>query len=197
MLLTIVIQAGGDSQRMGVDKGLLPFLGQPLVARVIARLTPIADEMLITASNPEAYASFGIPVVHDLIPGRGALGGLYTALSAASHSLVGIVACDMPWLNRSLISYMISLRETADVIVPLWHKFPEPFHAVYNKSCLPPIEASLKARKLKMIAFFDEVAVRYLYRETVTRFDSEGRSFANINTPEDLEDMDPGDNRDQ
>jgi molybdopterin-guanine dinucleotide biosynthesis protein A len=94
----------------------------------------------------------------------------------------------MPWLNRQLLAYMISLRLTADVIVPQWQEFPEPLHAVYSKRCLAAIETCLKSQRLKLIAFYDSVDVRYLDQETIAQYDSQGRSFANLNTPEDLVD---------
>jgi molybdopterin-guanine dinucleotide biosynthesis protein A len=92
----------------------------------------------------------------------------------------------MPWLNRPLLEYMLALRETADVVVPRWADYPEPLHAVYSKACLRPIEEKLQAGKLKITGFYDEVKVHYLDRATIARFDPEGRSFANLNTPDEL-----------
>ncbi len=86
-MLTVAIQAGGESRRMGQDKALLPFLGQPLIVRVIERLKLLADEILVTTNHPQAYQFLGLPLYPDQQPGRGALGGLYTALNAASHPL--------------------------------------------------------------------------------------------------------------
>ena len=102
-MLSIVIQAGGQSQRMGQDKALMPFLGRPLIQRVIERLTPIADEVLVTTNNPEDYRFLGLPLFPDLKPARGALGGLYTALSSAACEAVAVVACDMPFASGALI----------------------------------------------------------------------------------------------
>ena len=84
--MSVVIQAGGESSRMGQDKALLPFLGKPMISRVMARLAPIAEEMLVTTNHPEDYSFLDIPLFSDLNPGHGALGGLYTALSVASHA---------------------------------------------------------------------------------------------------------------
>ena len=75
---------------------------------------------------------------------------------------------------------------TADVVVPRWQKHPEPLHAIYSKACLAPIETNLKAHRLKIAGFFDQVKVHFVERETIARFDPDGRSFANVNTPEDL-----------
>jgi molybdopterin-guanine dinucleotide biosynthesis protein A len=112
---------------------------------------------------------------------------LHTAFTNASNPYLLVVACDMPWLNRSLLEFQISLRTTADVIVPRWNEYPEPLHAVYSKRCLEPVQWNIEAGNLKTISFYDSVDVRYLERDEISRYDPRGISFANINSPEDLE----------
>lgn len=185
--LTVAIMAGGKSSRMGVDKSFVLFNGRPLIEIVIEAVSGLGDEILLITNKPDEYAQFNLPMVSDVYPDHGSLGGIYTAVHAATHPHTLVVACDMPWLNRPLLDYMISLRKTADVIVPRWQKFPEPLHAIYSKACLSPIENKLKEKRLKITGFFGEVAVRFVEREEVERFDGNGRSFANINSPEDLE----------
>ena len=75
-MLTIAVQAGGESRRMGQDKALMPFLGQPLIQRVVKRLSAIADEIIITTNQPDSYRFLGLPLFPDTRPGHGALGGL-------------------------------------------------------------------------------------------------------------------------
>src|SRR5688572_23191554 len=87
-MLTVVIQAGGQSSRMGEDKALRPFLGRPLIQRVIERLASIADEIIVTTNRPDEYAFLKLRLISDLKPGRGALGGLYTAIASASSPFV-------------------------------------------------------------------------------------------------------------
>jgi molybdopterin-guanine dinucleotide biosynthesis protein A len=101
-MLSIVIQAGGESQRMGQDKALIPILGQTLIERVLDRLSHLGDEILITTNNPECYRFLNLPLIADVLPGRGALGGLYSALNAARGPHVAVVACDMLncWLRK-------------------------------------------------------------------------------------------------
>jgi molybdopterin-guanine dinucleotide biosynthesis protein A len=93
----------------------------------------------------------------------------------------------MPWLNRDLLEYMISIRETADIIVPRWEKYPEPLHAVYSHNCLAPITANLEADILKITAFFGKVSTHFLDQKTIAQFDPTGQSFNNVNTPQELE----------
>ena len=146
----------------------------------------LGDELIVISNNPQPYTYLELPLYPDLFPDYGPLAGIYTALTAASQPHLLVVACDMPLLNRSLLRYLISLKETADVIVPRWGKFPEPLHAVYSQACLPAIEAKLQAQNLKITGFYADVTVRYVEKEEIERFDPLGSSFTNVNTPGDL-----------
>lgn len=184
--LTIAIQAGGKSSRMGTDKSFVPFRGRPMIATVIDAVAGLGDELILITNKPDAYAHLGLPMFADLYPETGPLGGIYTALHHAAHPHLLTVACDMPWLNRPLLAYMAGLRHTADVIVPRWDKYPEPLHAVYSKACLAPIREKLDAGLYKITAFFGRVSIRFVDRAEIERFDPDGRSFVNVNTPDEL-----------
>ena len=188
-MLTIAIQAGGQSSRMGQDKALKPFLGRPLIQRVVDRLAPIADEIIVTTNRPEEYAFLGLPLFPDLKPGRGALGGLYTALASATCESVGVVACDMPFASISLFQHMHGLidAEQLDVVIARSEHGPEPLHAVYRRAaCVPAIEASIAADEWKVVAWFPQVKVRFLNMEEVRALDDTGLAFWNLNTPEEF-----------
>lgn len=185
--LTVAIQAGGKSSRMGTDKSFVPFFGRPMIEVVRAAVEGLGDELILITNRPDAYAHLDLPMFADLYPDTGPLGGIYTAIHHATHPHVLTVACDMPWLNRPLLEYMAGLRETADVVVPRWDKFPEPLHAVYSKACLDPIREKLEAEMYKITAFYGRVRVRFVNRDEIERFDPDGKSFINVNTPEDLE----------
>jgi len=189
-MLTLAVQAGGESRRMGSDKGLLPFLHRALILRVIERLAPLADEVIVTTNRPADYKFLGVPLFADVVPGRGALGGLYTALQAASHPFVAVVACDMPFASRELFAYEYSLivEKAVDVVIPTSAEGLEPMHAVFRRaSCLPAVQTAVQANEWKLISWFPEVKVQTLPAEAVTRFDPHGRIFMNVNTPADLE----------
>ena len=184
--LTVAIQAGGKSSRMGTDKSFVLFQGRPLIEVVREAVEGLGDELILVTNKPDAYAHLGLPMVGDLYPETGPLGGIYTALYHAAHPHVLTVACDMPWLNRPLLEHMAGLRGSADVVVPRWDKFPEPLHAVYSKACLEPIREKLEAQMYKITVFYGRVRVRFVGREEIERFDPDGRSFVNVNTPDDL-----------
>ncbi|MBN2147641.1 MAG: molybdenum cofactor guanylyltransferase [Anaerolineales bacterium] len=187
--LTLVIQSGGESRRMGQDKGLALFLGAPLIARVLGRLRPLAAEVLVTTNNLQAYGFLGVPCLPDLIPGGGALGGLYTALSAASHEAVAVVACDMPFASPALLAEQYRLLDAtpADLVIPETGEGLEPFHAVYRReTCLPQVRAALEGGLRRVDSWFAQVGVRRLGEEEIRRYDPQGLAFRNVNTLEEL-----------
>ena len=189
-MLTVVIQAGGQSSRMGEDKALKPFLGRPLIERVVGRMSLIADEILVTTNRPEDYAFLNLRLISDVKPGRGALGGLYTAVASASRPLVAVVACDMPFASTSLLETgsRLLVEEEADVVIAKTGEGYEPFHAVYRReTCLPAIEAAIAADKWKVISWFAQVKVRELSPEEVGSVDPSGLCFWNVNTPEEFQ----------
>lgn len=186
-MITIVIQAGGQSRRMGRDKALLPFLGQALIQRVFARLAPMADELIITTNNPKDYAFLNLPLFGDMRPGRGALGGLYTALACASHPLVAVVACDMPFVSPKLLTYQARLleEEACDVAIPFTGNGYEPLHCVYRReSCLSAVEWALDHDAWRMVSWLARVKTRTLTADECGMFDPQRLAFCNINTPE-------------
>ena len=189
MLLTVVIQAGGMSSRMGEDKALKPFLGRPLIQRVIDRLTPIADELIVTTNRPADYQFLNLRLIPDLKPGRGALGGLYTAIASASSPLVAVVACDMPFASTLFFegARRLMVEEDADVVIAKTDEGYEPLHALYRReTCLPAIESAISADQWKVIAWFPQVKVRMLAPDEVKSFDPSGLCFWNLNTPEEF-----------
>ena len=196
-MLTVVIQAGGQSSRMGEDKALKPFLGRPLIQRVIDRLSPIADEMIVTTNRPAEYTFLNtstgsvqrLRLVSDLRPGRGALGGLYTAIASATHPLAAVVACDMPFASRIFFegARRLMVKEEADVIIAKTEEGYEPFHALYRReTCLAAIQSAIDADQWKVISWFPKVNVHELSAEEIKSFDPSGLCFWNLNTPEEF-----------
>jgi molybdopterin-guanine dinucleotide biosynthesis protein A len=189
-----IVLAGGMSRRLGRDKALEPLGGEPLIRRVIGRLSQVSGETVVVVADMERGAALPLPdsarAAVDIYPGKGSLGGIFSGLSHVSGDANGwgvVVACDMPFLNLDLFRHMLSLRGGYDAVVPVIEDRPEPTHAVYSNRCLPYIEKRLQADDLKISKFFDEVRVRYVTEEEVAAFDPEFLSFFNINTQEDLD----------
>ena len=174
---------------MGEDKALKPFLERPLIQRVIERLSPIADEIIVTTNRPADYAFLNLRLISDLKPGRGALGGLHTAIASAAHPIVAVVACDMPFASPTLIETAgrLLVEEDADVVIAKSEEGYEPLHAVYRReTCLSAIESAIDADQWKVIAWFPQVKVRVLTPEEMNRIDPSNLAFWNVNTPEEF-----------
>jgi molybdopterin-guanine dinucleotide biosynthesis protein A len=187
--MTIIIQAGGGSTRMGQNKALMSFMNQPLILRIIQRVQPLAAELLVTTNQPEDLSFLGLPLIPDEIQGLGALGGLYTALRAASHPVAAIVACDMPFVNVPLLTAQQDLLvdENVDTVLPEHEHGYEPFHGVYRpETCLPAIQRAIDAGKRRAIAWLPDVKVRGMLEDEVRRYDPHLLAFMNVNTPEEF-----------
>jgi molybdopterin-guanine dinucleotide biosynthesis protein A len=190
-MLSVVIQAGGQSTRMGENKALKPFLRRPLIQRVIERVAPAADELLVTTNQPEDYTFLNLPLITDVKPGRGPLGGLYTALISAKYSSVAVVACDMPFASAPLLVAAAGLlsQDKADVVIAETSEGFEPMHAVYRRgTCIPAIESAIEANQWRVISWFPRVSIRKLTPEELGRYDPDGLAFWNVNTPEEFAD---------
>lgn len=185
--ITSVVLAGGESSRLGMDKAFLEVRGQLLIERIIDRLRQLSEEVIIVANEVDRYEEFEAIAVSDVYPGKGSLGGVYSGVKGATNSHSLVVACDMPFLNTSLLRYMQALAASHDVVIPRVDQQTEALHAIYSKDCLPFIERQLRKEDLRIIHFFPRVRVRYVEREEIETFDPQHLSFFNINTEADLE----------
>jgi molybdopterin-guanine dinucleotide biosynthesis protein A len=186
--VTGVILAGGKSRRMGGrPKALLPFGGKLIIERVVETLTAVFPENLIVTDTPDLYAFLGLPMLPDLFPDHGSLGGIYSGLRAASGEAAFAVACDMPFLHAGLIRAMVERAGEGDVVIPNAAGELQTLHALYGKRCLGFMETLLRAHRLKIVAFFPEVLVVEVSEADVARFRDPSLCFMNVNTPEELE----------
>jgi molybdopterin-guanine dinucleotide biosynthesis protein A len=190
IMVTLVIQAGGKSRRMGVNKALLSFNGEVLIHRVYRRLLPIADEILVTGGDPGVRAALPVQMIPDMRPNTGALGGIFAALLSATNPLLAVVACDMPFASPKLFLAAIALLESsgADAVVPCSLEGPEPMHAVYRQeTCLPAVQRSLMEGNFRIISWFSIVQVRMMTVVEVRNFDPDLLAFTNVNTPDEFQ----------
>lgn len=196
--VTLVINAGGQSRRMGQPKALLPLppTNQPLLQVIVQRLQPLAaQKVVIIANDPtiRAQTAFGPDVrwLPDTYPAVGPLGGLATGLAVCPGWAI-CVACDMPLLNPALFTYFMDLAtgtdavggDSWDAIVPVVDDYPEPLHALYHRRCLPAIEACLVAGERRASGFLSAVHTYYVPEVELRRLDPTLHSFYNANTPE-------------
>ena len=184
--ITGVILVGGKSRRMGRDKAFLRIAGKTLFERVLEVFKESFDRFLLVGDRVERFAGYGLPVLPDIYPGS-ALGGLYTALDNAETEHIFVSSCDLPFPNREMLLYLCSIRDGFDAVVPHTAHGFEPLFAVYAKSCLEAMKKYLESGNFCAYGYYPDVRVRYVQGEELAALDRDGRSFLNVNTPEEFE----------
>jgi molybdenum cofactor guanylyltransferase len=173
--ISCIILAGGKSTRLGHDKVLETVGNTSLLEQVISRIDPLSKEIIIVTANERTFAQLAsrpkIKVVSDIIPGQGSLGGIYTGLVKSDSFYNLVVAADMPFVNTSLLGYMIGICEGYDFVLPRVNGLFEPLHAIYSKNCVAPIESMLHEGRKVIVELFNYVKVKYIEADEVDKFD--------------------------
>lgn len=172
---------------MGRDKAFLKIGGIPLIEHVLRTLRSVLADIIVVTNSPHLYSAYDVRVVTDASDKRGPLTGIYSGLLHSTDEYNFVVACDMPFLNAGLISYMMGLSEGYDAVVPSCGGKVEPLHAVYRRGLLPFLEQQLSKEKRKIQDLFSAVRVRYVIEQEIDRFDPARKSFKNLNTPQEYE----------
>jgi molybdopterin-guanine dinucleotide biosynthesis protein A len=180
---------------MGRDKALLTIEpgGVPVISRVLAAVAQVADDVFIVAPDRAGYSDLGVPIVPDLRPGYGPLGGLETALRTAGHDHCLVVSCDLPFLDPNLLAWLAVRPRRYDVLLPMvpvpdepdGAVRPQPLLAIYTRSCLPAIEDLLAEGDLKLTRLVERIDAERVGPDELRRHDPELRSFFNMNSPAD------------
>ncbi len=181
------ILAGGKSSRMGTNKALLDVGGSSMLRRTVALVHPLVDDLFIVADDPGPYENLGLPVVPDIHPGHGAIGGIHAALLRAAHPLVLCAACDMPHIGLRLLELLLSAaRPDDDALVPRVGGRLEPLLAVYGRGARQGFEKAILAGQLRVVDALDGLRVRFIDEAELRAADPGLRSFFNVNTPGEL-----------
>jgi molybdopterin-guanine dinucleotide biosynthesis protein A len=181
MQATLLVLAGGDSRRMGRPKAWLEVGDTTLVRWVAASLAPAFSEVIVAFAEPEQIEEL-VPhrVVFDRRASAGPLAGLEAGLTAARHEVVFALACDMPYVTRSVAEIAVAAVRGCDAAIPRIDGRPEPVCAAYRRSALPAITAALNAGSYKASELIDQLDVTWL-----EGLDPE--LFRSLNTPEEYE----------
>jgi molybdopterin-guanine dinucleotide biosynthesis protein A len=183
---TGALVAGGRATRMGgTPKGLLRLEGEPIAARSLALFRRLFAGAMVVANDPAPYAALGVPIVPDLLPGRGAPGGLHAALTAATTPWVFAAACDMPFLAEGPVAFLAARREGVDAVIVRAAGRLEPLHAFWSRACLPALERLLAGGDPSLRDLARAVDARVVEEEEWRAADPAGRALENVNTPED------------
>ena len=182
-----VVLVGGKSSRMGSAKAFLRFDDEPILVHIVRTLSRMFSEVIVVAAPEQELPPLPVMVVRDQVAHQGPVGGLCYGLRATGTDFSFVTSCDVAFLNPELISYLVSRIPEYDVVVPHWQQRAQPLHAVYRRSVLPLLEGQLERGQLRPVYLFDRVRTCRVDEEEIRRFDPDGLSFLNMNTPEDYE----------
>lgn len=184
--VTLAIIAGGQGRRLsGVPKGLLAVEGRTVLERLLA-LAPRFADVLLVANVPAPYARFGLRTVADVVPGKGAPGGVHAALVAARTPWVVAVACDMPFVSTEALCVLLGARgEAVDAVCFEVAGRLEPLLAAYRTGLAAGWGAALEEDP-SLRQLLSGVRARLLPEDALRTVDPGLRSLVNVNTPEDL-----------
>jgi molybdopterin-guanine dinucleotide biosynthesis protein A len=174
---------------MGKDKALMPFLGVPLIQRLQQHFQGLGNKLLVITNHPEDYQFLGLPLYGDIFPGRGALGGLLTALEVSSTEYIGLIAADMPFASPQLLAFLWKeIEETrSDAVLPSSNFGPEPMHAIYHReTCLPLVRQAIKNDLWRMNAWHDQARVKVINAHLTSAASGSEHTFLNLNTRADF-----------
>jgi molybdopterin-guanine dinucleotide biosynthesis protein A len=184
--ITAFVLAGGKSTRMGSEKAFVVLEGQTLLERVLHAVRAVTQDAMIVGARSKflMYA----PVVEDIFPDRGPLGGIHAALMATATDLNLILAVDLPFVEPSFLTYICNrARESeAAVVVPRAAGGWQPLCAVYRKQFGSIAEKALAAGRNKIDSLFANVPVVSVEEQEIAQAGFSLGIFRNINTQEEL-----------
>jgi molybdopterin-guanine dinucleotide biosynthesis protein A len=172
---------------MGRPKALLLFDNEPLIVHIVRALNRIFAETVVVAAPEQELPSLPCKLARDEVAYQGPVGGIYYGLQAAGGQFSFVTSCDVSFLNVGLISHLIAQISEYDIVVPHWQDRFQPLHAVYRRSVLPLLKGQLDREELRPVYLFDKVRTCKVGEAEIRRFDPEGLSFLNMNTPADYE----------
>lgn len=176
--ITGVVMAGGKSQRMGTDKGLMDFKGKPMAQYSIDVLQSVFEKVAISSNNPD-YTRFGIPVFGDEYFDCGPICGLHATLKYIDTEYVFILSCDTPYVDKETVLLLLTHLASNSIVVPEVEGKLEPLCGLYSKMLLPEIETRIAEENFKLYHF-----IRNHEDKKLVQVDA--NKFININSPDDL-----------
>src|SRR6188474_2777355 len=173
--LTVAILVGGYGSRMGgVDKAALELNGKPLLEYVLDAVAPLAAEIFVVANDDRLVGDPRFTVLHDPEPHAGVLPALLIALDAATSPLLLLLACDMPFVNRNVVGFLLDVAATQDAVMPYVQSFPQAMHAIYRVAPCREAVRNLLADESggrRMISFLDDVDAIRVPEEEIRKLD--------------------------
>jgi molybdopterin-guanine dinucleotide biosynthesis protein A len=157
--ITGIILAGGKSQRMGTDKGLLLLNDKPFISHIYDALKPIVGDNIVVVSSNADYDTFGYKRIEDLIADKGPVGGLYTALKQSKTKLNLVLSVDVPLVSTELLEWLVQNHDDSYLITQVQaNEKVSPLIAVYDRAMRILLGEHLAGNQLKLRDLIDEVS---------------------------------------
>jgi molybdopterin-guanine dinucleotide biosynthesis protein A len=183
--ITAIILAGGKSQRMGTDKGLLNLNGKSFIKHICDALQPIVGLNILIVSSNKEYDTLGFTRVEDIIENKGPVGGLYTALSASKTKVNLVLSVDVPMVSTELLEWLIqSHEETYMVTQTKSNDKTNPLIGIYDRSMRIVFGEHMAANQLKLRQVIEDVK-----HQTIVVPEKWTNQLQNINTPEEYQNL--------
>jgi len=195
-----IILCGGQSRRMGKDKGSLIIKDKPMIKYILSTLNNEIDEVIIVLNdskridkymefiNPEDY-SYKLKFVEDKIKNKGPISGILTGLENISSEYAIVFPCDNPFVTKNTIQTLFNeLSDNIQAVVP-YHdpedklKTSEPLHSIYNKNIIPIINEQILNDSLHIKRIIEKIDTKFVLIDNKKILKKE---FRNLNHPEDL-----------
>ena len=172
---------------MGRDKAVVEFCGSRMIDHVTTCLEVLADPIVVVTRRGSEVRDVAGLVVHDERPYAGPLPALIAGLRSTSRERNVVVACDMPFLNATFLQTLASmLDESLDAVVPITGDGRQPLHAAYGDCAIEPLLSAIASGEHSLKGALERLRVRWVPEAEWRLFDPDGRSFLNVNTPEEL-----------
>jgi molybdenum cofactor guanylyltransferase len=181
------ILAGGKSTRMGTDKAFVLLNGRTLLARVLDVARSLTSNVYIVGDAAK-YSAFA-PVIEDLFPDCGPLGGIHAALRSATTDLNVMLAVDTPFVSLALLQFLVIRAGNSPgvrVTVAQANGGFQPLCAVYRREFADDAEQALRAGRHKIDALFDPARTQIISEDELQSAGFSPQIFRNLNTRNDL-----------
>ncbi len=199
-----IILCGGQSRRMGQDKGSMIIQGKPMIKYVLATLNDEINEAVIVLNNQkriDKYSqfinqkdySYRIKFVEDNIKDKGPLSGIQTGLENIKSQYAMVFPCDSPYITKNTIKTLYNkMDENIQAVVPCHDpenklKTSEPLHSIYHKNIIPTIGKLISEDILDIKSLIEKIETEYILIDDKKILKKE---FRNLNRPGDLEILD-------
>lgn len=182
---TAIILAGGDSRRMGRDKAMLEFSGQPLIQAAIDTMQRLFAVTLLSVR--QLRPEIRLTQVLDFQNDGGPLTGLLSAMAKVTTPWVFAVGCDMPFVSPALIDQLAVRRAGYQAVVPVVQGRAQPLLAFYSREGRDMMRASLASGDKSLLGALKQLQVCYVDEAELIAADSQLRSFFDLDTPQDVE----------